>query len=74
MEYEIKSGPQGHYYIPKKIREVFGSEIKLAFNNKAGVIYPQNANLREVVLSLQIMIQDLKLRAGMISMEVKGNE
>ena len=65
MEYEIKAGPQGHYYIPKKIRETFGDELKILPDAKAGAFYPKNADLKQVILSLQIIIQDLKLRTDL---------
>jgi len=64
MEYKIKAGSQGHFYIPKVIRETLGNELSLVPNAKAGVIYPKGSDLKEVILSLQIILQDLQLRAG----------
>jgi len=62
MEIKIKAGPQGHYYLPKRIRENFGKTLKLLPNATAAVIYPQNADLGCVIDSLEIIIADLKLR------------
>jgi len=64
MEYELKTGSQGHIYIPKRIREAFGEKLNFLPNAEAGVIYPKNADLNRVVKSLQIIIADLKLRAN----------
>ncbi len=63
MEYELKAGPQGHIYFPKKIREALGNELKLLPNAEAGAIYPKHADLNRVIQSLEVIIADLKLRA-----------
>jgi len=62
MEFELKTGPQGHIYLPKKIRQIFGEKIKLLPDANAAAIYPENANPQAVIDSLQIIISDLKLR------------
>lgn len=62
MEYEIKAGPQGHFYLPKRIREALGTELKLVPIAKAGALYPKDADLRQVICSLKIIIEDLELR------------
>lgn len=62
MEFELKTGPQGHVYFPKKIREAFGEELRLLPNAEVGVIYPKDADLNRVIQSLQVIIADLKLR------------
>lgn len=63
MEFKIKAGVQGHYYLPKIVREAFGDKLTLLPNAKAGVIYPNGANLKDVIASLHIIIQDLELRS-----------
>lgn len=63
MEYDLKAGPQGHVYLPKKIREALGEELKLLPNAVAGAIYPKDADLDHVIRSLEVIIADLKLRA-----------
>ena len=65
VEYEIKAGPQGHFYFPKIIRESLGTTLKIVPNAVAGAIYPKDADLEHVIASLNIIIQDLKLRARM---------
>lgn len=62
MEYELKTGPQGHIYLPKKIRQTFGEKLKFVPNAHAGVIYPENMDLESVIRSLHVIISDLKLR------------
>jgi len=62
VEYELKVGPQGHIYLPKKIRDVFGNQMKFLPNATAAVIYPDNADLEDVVASLKIIISDMELR------------
>lgn len=64
MEYELKAGTQGHIYLPKKIRKAFGDKFILLPNAEAGAIYPKNANPNRVIQSLEVIIADLKLRAG----------
>lgn len=61
-EFELKTGPQGHIYLPKKIREVFGEKLKIMPNAHAAVLYPADADLQAVIASLQLIIRDLKLR------------
>lgn len=62
MEFELKTGSQGHIYFPKIIRDAFGEKLKLLPNDCAGAIYPENADPRRVIASLEVIIQDLKLR------------
>ncbi len=62
MEFELKTGPQGHIYFPKRIREIFGDKIRLLPNDTAGVIFPENAKPEQIIASLQVIIQTLKLK------------
>lgn len=64
MEFNLKAGSQGHIYLPKRIREVFGDRMKLLPNATAAVIYPENVAPEDVIKSLQVIISDLKLRSG----------
>ena len=64
MEYDLKTGPQGHIYFPKIIRQNLGEELKLLPNAEAGAIYPKDADLNRAIQSLEIIIADLKLRAS----------
>jgi len=62
MEFELKAGPQGHIYFPKKIRDLLGEKLKLLPNDHAGAIYPENAEPDQVIASLEIIIDLLRLR------------
>lgn len=63
MEFELKTGPQGHVYFPKRIRETFGERLRFLPNANAGVIYSENTDPETVIASLYVIISDLKLRA-----------
>ncbi|MGB9914437.1 MAG: hypothetical protein ACPLIG_00030 [Candidatus Bathyarchaeales archaeon] len=62
MEFELKTGPQGHVYLPKLIRKNFGNKLKLFPDNFAGVIYADGTKTEDVIASLEVIIQHLKLR------------
>lgn len=64
MEFKLKTGPQGHIYFPKKIRETFGEKLKLLPNDCAGAIYPENADPDKVIASLEAIIHLLRLQQG----------
>jgi hypothetical protein len=63
LEFKLKTGPQGHIYLPKKIRDTFGDNLTLLPNSVAAAVYPNNADLNDVIASLQVIISDLKLRS-----------
>ena len=62
MEFKLKTGPQGHIYLPKKIREMLGDSMNFLPNSTAAVVYPENASPETVIKSLQVIISDLRLR------------
>ena len=62
MEFKLKVGSQGHVYFPKKIRELLGNEITLTPNTKVAVIYPKDADLTRIILSLKLIIEELNLQ------------
>jgi hypothetical protein len=70
MEFKLKTGPQGHVYFPKRVREVFGDKLNLLPDNFAGAIYPEDANIDEVISSLQVIIEHLTLLAKCKQREV----
>lgn len=63
MEFELKAGPQGHFYFPKKLRKIFGDKIIVLPNETAAAIYGEDADPRAVILSLELIIQHLKLKS-----------
>jgi hypothetical protein len=56
MDIKLKTGPQGHIYLPKNVRENWGKEYSLTPNWKAGVIYPSDAGPKDVLKSLSSLI------------------
>ena len=64
MEFDLKTGPQGHVYFPKTHRKVLGDKMTLLPNSDAAVIFPENTEPEDVIASLEIIISDLKLRAN----------
>lgn len=74
MEFELKTGPQGHVYFPKRIRRVFGDKLKLLPNSDAAVIFSENTEPEAVIASLQVIISDLKLRVNKERRKTAGHE
>jgi hypothetical protein len=62
MEYDLKTGPQGHVYLPKLLRKAFGDKLKAVPNTKAIVIFSENTPAKDVIASLKVIISDLELR------------
>lgn len=62
MEFQLRTGKQGHIYLPKRLREALGDHLKMLPNMKAAVIYPASADPADVVKSLRVIIADLQLR------------
>jgi hypothetical protein len=63
MKVRLRTGPQGHVYLPEAVREILGKEITLLPNSEAAVLYPKDADLKRVIRSLRIIISDLELQA-----------
>jgi hypothetical protein len=64
VEFKLKTGPQGHIYLPKKIRQTFGENLTLLPNSNAAVMFSENASPETVIRSLRVIISDLQLRVG----------
>jgi len=62
LDFDLKTGPQGHVYLPKRIRQSFGKRLKAVPNTKALVIFSENTPPEAVIASLRVIISDLKLR------------
>jgi hypothetical protein len=64
MQYIIKIHPeQRQTRIPKALTENFGNIWALVPNSEAAVIFREDADLNRVLRSLEILEQDLRLRA-----------
>ncbi|MCW4044764.1 MAG: hypothetical protein NWE94_04525 [Candidatus Bathyarchaeota archaeon] len=62
MEFELKTGKQGHIYLPKRIRAILGEKIKILPNDTAGVIFPADAKTEQVIASVEAILLILKLK------------
>ena len=62
MNIKLKTGSQGHIYLPKAIRKQWGDEYNLTPNWKAGVIYPISADPKDVLKSLELLTVDFRNR------------
>jgi len=66
MKYKLKIGPQGHIYLPKRIRETWGSSNLVIFPDvNAAVLAPANRNYEDLLKSLEIIEADIKHRKAM---------
>ena len=71
VEYEIKSGPQGHYYIPRVLRETWGVKWKIIPSRFAGVVFPSDALLDNVLGSLKVLVLEVENQIKSNEREVK---
>ena len=64
VEFEIKVHPEQRLaYFPKIIVKELGTKLKLLPNKNVAVLYNENASPDEVLASLRIIMEELKLRA-----------
>ena len=50
-------------WIPKEVAHTLGRKFNIVPNSLAAVMYPESADLQDVVTSLRIIILDLEFRA-----------
>ena len=62
MKYEIKSNPNGQYYLPKEVREELGPKLSLICDAKAAIIFCPGEPIEVILESLNIITQDLNHR------------
>jgi hypothetical protein len=65
MRYEIKTGPQGHIYLPKQVREALGPDLVLFPNAAAAVLAPVGMSYEDILKSLEIIKADLEHKLSM---------
>ena len=61
VEFDLKIHEQGTIYIPKRIRQVLGSEIKATSNRAILLLYPKTMSMKTIVKSIAIIKDDLEL-------------
>lgn len=47
-------------YFNKKIIDALGYDLGIQLNASSGVIYPKNANKKDIARSVEILLEDLK--------------
>lgn len=62
VELRTKITKTGVLYIPKELREAFGREMKIIANATASVFFPADADYKDVLHSLEIIIRDIEHR------------
>jgi hypothetical protein len=66
VEFDVKVHPQQHLaYIPRQVVKALGTKLKMLPNSKAAVIYSEGTDLKDVLLSIEIITADLKHRIKM---------
>ena len=50
-------------YFNKKIVDALGYDLATQLNASSGVIYPKDANKKDVIRSIEIILEDLKHQA-----------
>lgn len=68
MKIKLKVNQQGQIYIPKLLREQWGSKYVLIPNASGGFIYPEGVSARNALKSLEVVKKDLQHRV-----ELEGN-
>lgn len=64
VELELKVHPEQKVtWLPRQIVKAWGFQLKLLPNNSAGILYPKEAEYEDVIKSVEILLQDLRLRA-----------
>ena len=71
MDIKLKTGPQGHIYLPKNIRTHWGLKFNLTPNWKAGIFYPSDAKPKDVLKSLETLTLEFQHR---VELEASQNE
>ena len=79
VEFSIKvNEKQRLAYIPKEIVRIFGLQLCLLPDAAAAIVYSTNTNLEIVIRSVEILLDDLKLRhsisGSMKRVDVKNEE
>jgi hypothetical protein len=60
--FQIRSNPQGQYYLPKEVRQELGEQLDLICDTKTAVIYNQKTKLNCVLKSLKVLCMRLENR------------
>ena len=62
VELKATLSPGGVFYIPKEIREAFGRHMKFIPNASAVVMFSEETDYEDVLVSLKIIAMDVEHR------------
>lgn len=62
VKFNINLNKQGYGSIPKELRDIWGRKLEVIPNNTAGVLYKKGTDLRDILVSLRILTQDIEHR------------
>lgn len=67
VKLKVSMNPQGQIYIPKQVREELklGDELELIGDARAVVLFSKDMGAKDVLKSVEVIIQDLRHRAEM---------
>jgi hypothetical protein len=63
LRIELKANVQGQIYLPKILRDEWGSEFFLIPNANGGCIFPKSVKAKEALKSLDVVRKELEHRA-----------
>ncbi len=66
VKFQIKSNPQGQYYLPKEVRQELGEQLDLICDTKTAVIYSKT--------KLNLVLKSLKILCSHIENQLKLEE
>ncbi len=70
VELRARVNPGGLLYVPKEIRECFGTEVKILTDATAALFFPEHTDYEDVLTSLDILRQDLQHRRSLREKQV----
>jgi len=71
VKFGINLNKQGYGSIPKELRDMWGRRLEVIPNNTAGILYKKGTDMRDILVSLRILEQDIEHR---IAQEEKKKE
>jgi hypothetical protein len=62
VELKTKLTKGGMLYVPQEIRECFGREMRIITNCVAALLFPSNADYKDVLTSIQLIQLEIEHR------------
>lgn len=64
VEFDLKINAQGTTYLPKEIRNTFGSRLKLIPNFNCCLFYSDGRRLSDVLVSAKRLVEEIEARVN----------